>query len=165
MLQRVRKYGAFEQFLYDAAGFGGLPVYFFIAFFSLFLPDKKLFAGLAFGLALSYLVIGLVRQVFFRKRPDGQRYFDWISRIDAGSFPSMHATRAALLCTLVWHLFEGYVLIRVAVIAVVAVVGICRMLLKKHRASDVVAGIVLGFLIGLLAKVIVPFVLPVLGIA
>lgn len=90
---------------------------------------------------------GVLKQLFRRTRPADSTHLLYLS-FDRHSFPSGHAVRVGALAVLlstklpVWG----------ALISVVwaILVGFCRIALGAHYASDIVAGLLLGALIGIL---------------
>jgi len=113
------------------------------------------------SIALSMLVSILVTAVFVlaikflvrRRRPEGE--WGGIYRsTDPHSFPSGHATRAALLAVLaiglgpVWF---GWLLAVWAPLVILA-----RVAMGVHYLSDVIAGAILGLVIGWLALIWLP---------
>jgi membrane-associated phospholipid phosphatase len=83
-------------------------------------------------------------------RPVPMQYSSWIEKIEAGSFPSIHSSR--------WMVFVGFALAEGVtqansavffVLFVLAIlVGISRVILRKHYWRDVLAGWLIGFLFG-----------------
>jgi membrane-associated phospholipid phosphatase len=98
---------------------------------------------LACGLAGVEICGNAIKLMFYRPRPDGQPYRNLLERIDASTFPSIHAARAMMLASIAggtWPLTLLLVIIAV-------LVGLSRMILQRHYLSDVLAGYALGFII------------------
>ncbi len=97
------------------------------------------------------LLAGLVFLVKFsvrRQRPEG----DWgaiYRSTDPHSFPSGHAARAAMLAVLGIGL--GPTWFGLALVLWAPLVSLARVAMGVHYLSDVVAGVILGILAGLLA--------------
>ena len=102
-----------------------------------------------FVLVLSYAVTWPLRLIWFRPRPVPQAHGSLLQRIDASSFPSLHAVRGTAFWTLIaavtWN--PG-----VAAICALNVVLIAwtRTWLKRHHPSDVAVGMVLGVFVVLI---------------
>lgn len=106
-------------------------------------------------LALQFLVanaicmasIYVIRLLFFRARPGRvrQRYATIFHRMDASSFPSIHAYRSALIPVV---LSQGLGFFSVALLWVVGIsIALSRLYMKKHHPTDVLVGFVLGLLV------------------
>jgi len=97
----------------------------------------------------SLLVNGVIKSFFRRRRPiwDQPRAFR-IRRPRSSSFPSGHASAAFTAATILsegsrmWPLYYG----------AAAVVASSRTYVKIHHASDVVAGVATGLVIGRVAR-------------
>ncbi len=121
---------------------------FFIAAVALFLRHKERFEALflSFSFIGSLLFVYLLKTMFQRQRPEYALYFE-----RTYSFPSAHAVVAITLYALLFYLLarriEGRFL-RGAVFTAGAVlalfIGISRIYLGVHYASDVLAGFALG---------------------
>jgi membrane-associated phospholipid phosphatase len=101
----------------------------------------------------SLLVNGVIKSFFRRRRPiwDQPRAFR-IRRPRSSSFPSGHASAAFTAATVLsegdplWPLYY----------AAATVVAVSRTYVKIHHASDVVAGIATGLVIGRIARKVWP---------
>ncbi len=140
----------------DAAGLGGLAIYVLVAIIFFLLGNIKVAAELIIALALLYLVIAAIRVVFFKKRPDKQRYRGFFTKIDASSFPSMHTARSLTLAIILATVFTQQT---VRILLAIAVLGVAytRIRLKRHYTSDVIGGLILGALVAWAAIKLVPF--------
>ncbi|MFH1181630.1 MAG: phosphatase PAP2 family protein [Candidatus Woesearchaeota archaeon] len=110
----------------------------------------------AFGFSHSFLiaVIGLaiveatcifIKLLYFKQRPRRQKFTNIIERLDASSFPSVHAARSSFLYLyLAWF---AAIPAKIAFIAVILAVSMSRILLKKHYIIDVLAGYGIGILL------------------
>ncbi len=129
----------------DISALGSLIFYILlmILFFALndYTPLEKLFVGII----LMYLVTIITRLVYFKNRPDKFAYHNVIEKIDAASFPSLHAARTGFLSVFFVYYFNNML---ISVILAVLALGILfsRVYLRKHDFKDVLAGAVLGVL-------------------
>ncbi len=96
------------------------------------------------SLVLVMLIILLIRSVYYKPRPEPHAYHAWWERLDAASFPSMHAARTALLIPLALQYSS---LLGLVAIVVTLLIGWSRVFLKKHDVLDVTAGILIGLLV------------------
>lgn len=120
--------------------------------------QRVLFLGV--GLAVMAVAVILLKFSIRRPRPDG----DWgqIYRItDPHSFPSGHAARSAALA--VMGIAIGPPWFAILLILWSPWVGLSRVALGVHYLSDVVAGWLVGAVMGLIAITLQPLILLVLG--
>lgn len=136
-----------EEIWQDIKGLSGVPFFVIIIILAFLLQEKALAYQLIVGLALAYAVTVIIRLSYFKRRPDKQGYHNLIEKIDASSFPSLHAMRAAVLATILSAFFESALLTPLFALAAVAV-GVSRVMTKRHDISDVLAGLVLGAIVG-----------------
>ena len=132
-----------DEVMRDTTAMGGLAIYLFAAVFFLILGNMKVAVELIIALLLLYAVIAVIRTLFFKKRPDKQKYAGFFTRIDAGSFPSMHAARSLALAIILGTVFTS-IAIRAVLAVAVLLVALTRIGLKRHYLSDVIGGLVLG---------------------
>ena len=152
-----------EEVMRDTTAFGGLAVYGFAALLLLLLGNTTVFVTLVIGIALCYAIVSPIRIFFFRRRPDKQKFSGVFTKIDAGSFPSMHSTRATVLAIVLAQVFAQPLVRALLVLGVVSVI-VTRVLLKRHYISDVIGGVVLGMLIGWLTLLVTPPLLVAFGL-
>ena len=140
----------------DAAGLGGLAIYVLVAVIFFLLGNIKVAAELIIALALLYAVIAVIRTIFFRKRPDRQKYSGFFTKIDASSFPSMHTARSLTLAIILATVFTQQT---IRILLAIAVLGVAytRIRLKRHYTSDVIGGLILGAVVAWAAIKLVPF--------
>lgn len=109
---------------------------------------------LALGVVLTAVTVMLIKLAVRRTRPEG----DWgglYRSTDPHSFPSGHAARAMLLAVLV--LSAGPAWFGAVLLVWAPLVSVARVAMGVHYLLDVVAGMGLGLVIGL----ILPFFYPV----
>jgi membrane-associated phospholipid phosphatase len=117
---------------------------------------------LAFSLLIeAALVLGLK---FFikRRRPEGE----WgavYRNTDPHSFPSGHAARAVLIAVMSWTIAPLWFGIATLIWAPLACAG--RVLMGVHYVSDVLAGMVIGFVSGLIVVRLLPIIVPLINTA
>jgi undecaprenyl-diphosphatase len=145
-----------DEVIRDAAGLGGLAIYLLVTVIFFLLGNMKVAAELVIALALLYAIIAVIRTIFFRKRPDRQKYSGFFTKIDASSFPSMHSARSATLAIILAMVFP-HTTIRILLIIAVLGVAYTRVRLKRHYESDVIGGLILGAIVAWLAIRLVPF--------
>ena len=137
-----------EELLQDIKALGGFPLYAIAIVVSFFFGWVELSAQLLVGIILAFGVTVGIRMVSFKRRPDGQPYRNFLGKIDAASFPSLHSMRSSVLAALLAIHFGNLALTVLLVLYAVAVAA-SRVLLKRHYIADVVAGLILGVLVAL----------------
>ena len=140
----------------DAAGLGGLAIYVLVTIIFFLLGNAKVTAELIIALALLYIIIAGIRAVFFKKRPDKQKYKGLLTKIDASSFPSMHSARSLTLAAILATVFTQNT-IRILLIIAVLGVAYTRIRLKRHYTVDVICGLILGAIVSWAAITLAPF--------
>jgi undecaprenyl-diphosphatase len=107
---------------------------------------KSLAISFAVGVGVTALAVLLVKLAVRRPRPEG----DWgqlYRKTDPHSFPSGHAARACMLAVVAFGLGPIWLGILLTIWALL--VGLSRVILGVHYLSDVLAGALLGVVIGL----------------
>jgi membrane-associated phospholipid phosphatase len=120
------------------------------------LTYRRLAIEVIFGTFTAWLLVEMIKALSDRDRPflsiDQTRVIGWRERGD--SFPSGHTTQIFFLVTLFLHHFQLGVVVAVALYAMAALVGFTRIYVGAHYPRDVVAGVVLGSVWGLLAVLV-----------
>jgi membrane-associated phospholipid phosphatase len=110
-------------------------------------------AILEISIVFQALAVFLLKNLIRRQRPSGE-WGGIYRQVDPHSFPSGHATRAAMLAVLALSLgpaWLGWLLVVWA-----PLVCIARVMTGVHYVSDIFGGILLGVLTGLLFAAIYP---------
>jgi len=111
-----------------------------------FLGPSKPYWVLLIALAINETLGSLIKYLFHKPRPTGQKYSNALEKIDAGSFPSLHSSRIAVVyLTLFWH--AELLVFNVLFLLVIVIVGCSRVFLRKHYWSDVAGGMFFGVLV------------------
>lgn len=138
----------------DTKAFGGTPAFFFAVAVSFLLGYPLLALKLAVAYVLSFAIAALLRLLFFRRRPDKTKYHNALEKIDASSFPSLHATRAFLFVMILWPFFHN-IIIGLLLVCFALTTCVIRVVSKRHYVSDVVAGAILGIVLGILINMFI----------
>ena len=134
----------------DITSLGSLYIYMIIALIFLFLGDYVLFLRFGFGAVFTFLISVIIRLIYFKERPNKQEYSNLFEKIDAGSFPSIHAARASFMFLILNNYFQN-ILIAIFLLLIALLVLYSRIYLKKHDIVDVGGGIIIGLVLGFLA--------------
>ncbi len=113
---------------------------------------KQLALVMIIGIGVTALVVMVIKFTVRRRRPQG----DW-GRIyrstDPHSFPSGHAARSTMLAVIA--LGMGPLWLGLSLLLWVPLVGLARIILGVHYPSDIVAGMALGIVMGVLVLIII----------
>ena len=103
------------------------------------------------AILLTALVVVVIKLTFRRRRPAGE-WGQFYRNTDPHSFPSGHATRACMLAVLVIGLGPAWF---AAILLIWApLVSLARAAMGVHYISDVLAGMAIGILLGVLYQLI-----------
>ena len=105
------------------------------------------------GIVLTAVIVLLIKFTVRRSRPAGE----WgaiYRKTDPHSFPSGHAARAAMLATVALGI--GPLWLGVLLLVWAPLVMLARVSMGLHYISDVIAGAIIGTVIGLLVLAILP---------
>jgi len=132
----------------------------FVAAFVLFLlHDRDLAVEVVFGTLTLWLLVELIKALSDRDRPfltlNKTRVIGWQEKGD--SFPSGHTAQVFFLATLFIHRFQLGIGAAIGLYAAVALVGFTRIYVGAHYPRDVIAGMVLGSVWGILASLVDPY--------
>lgn len=120
---------------------------------------RRMAFEIIFGTLLLWLLVETIKALADRDRPfralEATRVIGW--KEIGHSFPSGHTTQIFFLVTLFIHRFQLGVGISITLYAVAALVGFTRIYVGAHYPRDVVAGVVLGSVWGILAMLVNPY--------
>lgn len=134
-----------------------MPLYLVAMFIFLLFKNYAVLSYLGFGLVLAYIITVFFRVTYFKQRPEKQKYKNWLEKIDASSFPSLHAMRGALLAVIMSAFFANIIL-TVLFVSIAVAVAVTRVFLKRHDPLDSGVGLVIGSIIGILVIMYAPVI-------
>ena len=104
--------------------------------FAAFLP------AMIVGFLLNEVLCSGIKYLWHKPRPNGQEYGGRLEKIDAGSFPSIHAARISYVYGFLGlvHYWMGLLWVPAVALLVILAVGYSRIFLQKHYFVDVLAG-------------------------
>ena len=121
----------------------GTAYFYVIVIILLILLDfKRTALHLAVGLLILYAMVFTLRIFYFRERPNKERYYSFVTRLSASSFPSLHTINSIFTASVLSQIVNRNLSIFFYIIALL--VAYSRVHIKKHHWSDVIAGIIIG---------------------
>ena len=145
--------GWLDRVMWLVTQLGNMLTAFAAAFLLFILNYRRLAIVIILGTLTLWLLVEIIKTLSKRDRPfltlDKTRVIGWREKGD--SFPSGHTTQIFFLMTLFIHHFQPGMPATIALYAVAALVGFTRIYVGAHYPRDVIAGVVLGSVWGILA--------------
>ncbi len=113
---------------------------------------KQLALVMIIGIAVTAVIVLVIKFTVRRRRPQGEWGRIYRST-DPHSFPSGHAARSSMLAVIALGL--GPLWLGLSLLVWVPLVGLARIILGVHYPSDILAGMALGILMGVLVLILV----------
>uniref|UniRef100_G3SN04 Polyisoprenoid diphosphate/phosphate phosphohydrolase PLPP6 n=1 Tax=Loxodonta africana TaxID=9785 RepID=G3SN04_LOXAF len=108
---------------------------------------REVLMNLLFALLLDLLLVALIKGLVRRRRPAHNQMDMFVTlSVDKYSFPSGHATRAALVSRFILNHLVLAIPLRVLTVLWAFLVGLSRVMLGRHNVTDVAFGFLLGYL-------------------
>jgi len=101
------------------------------------------------GTLVAGAITTVLKQLFRRQRPPGEGR-GFYSRFDRHAFPSGHAGRSACMVVLLIPLLPPWGMVLLPLWA--GLVGLARVALQVHFASDILGGWAVGSLVGMMLR-------------
>ena len=146
-----------KEVIADISAWGGAGMYGLVSIliFALYLDSGNtdyynLFWRLVIAGALCHIIAYISRATHFSPRPDKQPAKNFLEKIDASAFPSIHSARAASLAIIFMNFFSSPWASTTLLVAAITV-PIMRVVLKRHYFVDVLFGFILGLASALVA--------------
>ncbi|MCP4443668.1 MAG: phosphatase PAP2 family protein [Aureispira sp.] len=118
----------------------------------------QLLAIMVVGFLINEVLCSGIKYLWHKPRPNGQQFENALEKIDAGSFPSIHAARISFV-----YLTLGYIQYQLDAwyylpifALVIILVGYSRVFLHKHFPLDVAAGYTFGSVMFGIVSLIIP---------
>lgn len=108
---------------------------------------KRLALVMLIGIVITALIVLLIKFTVRRRRPEGEWGRIYRST-DPHSFPSGHAARSAMLAVIALGL--GPIWLGLSLLLWAPLVSLARIILGVHYPSDILAGMALGIIMGVL---------------
>ena len=115
--------------------------------------NKELAIRTILGIAGVVIISYSIKIIFFKNRPIKQPTNTFIEKIDASSFPSVHAARITVIAFwLIIYFSNAY--FRAFTIFIWLIVIYSRVYLKKHYWIDVIGGAIIALIINSIIHII-----------
>ena len=130
----------FIETVRDFTAFGNPLILFILSALVLGL-DKNLIYILI-GLIFIELVSRGIRIFYYKDRPRKEAHNNFLEKLDASSFPSIHSARSSFIFLVLYSLTNYPA--NLLFILLFLIVGFTRIMLKKHYLIDVLFGFIIG---------------------
>ena len=121
-------------------------VAFLITCFIYFCVNKEKGKLVCFALLSTSITNSMIKNIFRRKRPYlCSEEIELLREVEGYSFPSGHSSNSSCLYILLYRLFENKYTKTIAVVFPI-VVALSRIFLGAHFLTDVIAGLLLGYI-------------------
>ncbi|XP_027718968.1 phospholipid phosphatase 6 [Vombatus ursinus] len=108
---------------------------------------REVLVNLLFALLLDLVLVALLKGLVRRRRPShNQMDMFFTFSVDKYSFPSGHATRAALVSRFILHHLVLAIPLRVLIVLWAFILGLSRVMLGRHNVTDVAFGFFFGYI-------------------
>lgn len=140
-------YRIIQNNVLDDIGFFGSFLFFILNILITFFINIKLSIVLLVSFVSLMFFVFLIRLIYYKDRPNKENHTNLIEKIDASSFPSLHAARAFSVA-LIYSIFVNFNFPLTIIFLVLAIsTGASRMHKKKHDFIDVTCGAILGLIV------------------
>jgi undecaprenyl-diphosphatase len=124
-----------------------LPTYILLIGILIIFKKRRTALDISIVALSSFLMMQVLKQVFHRRRPD----LPIIKNIHTYSFPSGHSLSSFIFCSILVYLVwkgEGRIIYKwvltILLLLLAVAIGLSRIVLNVHFATDVIAGFCLG---------------------
>jgi membrane-associated phospholipid phosphatase len=137
----------FSETVRDITSFGNPFILLILSV--LIIGPNLIFFKIILGLISLEIFCTIIKIFYHKERPNKESYTNLLERINAGSFPSVHAARSTFIFLILFFLTSTY-FIKVLLIIMIFLVGISRIIIKKHYLFDVIIGSIIGIIFSIL---------------
>ena len=136
-----------KEFLKDISSLGGLGFFLLTIIFTYLIGETIFTIKLILSLGIIFIVVYSIKIFYVKPRPETEikKSFSFLEKLNKSSFPSLHTARISLLSTSVYSMNNNLIYFSVLILLIVCY---SRVYLKKHFFEDVIAGVILGLLVG-----------------
>jgi membrane-associated phospholipid phosphatase len=138
-----------DRAMWHISALGSAIFMILLILFYFFLGKSRLSFALLIGLLIVFAVTVPIKLLHYKERPKRRSFSNWIEKIDASSFPSIHANRASLIFVIMSFYFWS-IPMAMFLFAISILVSYSRIYLSQHYTKDVIFGYVFGLIEGAL---------------
>lgn len=139
-----------RRLLEEVTCLGGVVFYTLVLIALVVFEQYSIFFSLFLIFLIIYAVTAIIRIFYFKNRPEKMEHHSFLGRMDASSFPSVHAARVTVLAIFLIVLFPGNPRMAILAILLGLLVLYSRIYLKKHDYIDLLAGVIIGAILSTL---------------
>lgn len=144
LMMDIHKYDRYLDLLFrDITALGSFVFHLFLLLFIVAFGKNDLLGQLLFSLFFTLIVTVVVRIFYFKDRPKKQEFENFLERLDASSFPSLHTARTVAMVLILLNYMQNNA-VTIFLLCFSALVIYSRVYLQKHDWEDVAGGIILG---------------------
>ncbi|MBT3262236.1 phosphatase PAP2 family protein [Candidatus Woesearchaeota archaeon] len=114
--------------------------------FALILQKYQLALQLFIGVVILFIIGYGIRFFWYKDRPQKEKHQTLLQKLDASSFPSLHAGRSIILGSLIGFFFNNTLIFGLLMLLIL-LNGYSRVYQKRHYWSDVLGGWGAGIII------------------
>jgi membrane-associated phospholipid phosphatase len=133
-------------FFRDVTSLGGAFFYGILVLFLILFKEYSFGLKLVYGFLITLIITVIIRKVYYRDRPNKETYSNLFERIDASSFPSLHASRVTFLVLALGWFFNFAWTFTTLFVILGLLIAYSRIFLRKHDWWDLLGGAILGVL-------------------
>jgi membrane-associated phospholipid phosphatase len=115
-----------------------IPIFFYL------INQKQLAVKVFLGLIIIYTIGMIIRLTYNKERPKQKPRNNLLQKIEANSFPSMHATRSTFILLILLQYFQYEIKISIFLSIIYITILYARIHKKRHDYIDLIGGIILG---------------------
>ncbi len=138
----------FEESIEVISKLASIQFFIIIIITTYILNIEEIFKGLILGLILITLIGSSIRFFLFKDRPKKEKFDNFIEKIKASSFPSMHSARMSFLILFFYGIINN-INLEIFLLILYLIVCFQRYYSKKHDLYDLIGGLILGICVSL----------------
>jgi len=135
-----------QRFFEEVTFLGGFTFFLILSFIFFILGHTRQAIQVILALFIIYFLTLIIRSFYFKPRPKKIKHTNFVEKIDASSFPSVHAARITFLSLFLLTTLSPTLPYILVVLVLWFLTLYSRIYLYKHYFIDLIGGILLGIL-------------------